>query len=187
METRTEEWRAVAGYEGLYEVSNLGRVRSLERYVRHNNRPYHIKGGILKNMEGKNYYYVHLHHHNGTSKKLKVHRLVACAFIPNPNNLPQVNHKNECKLDNRVANLEWVTAKQNCNYGTRNERMREALKIQPRCKQVEQLTLDYKHVNTYPSIKGAARLTGIDHTTISSCCHGKLNTSGGYRWKFKEK
>ena len=186
METKIEIWKDIEGYEGIYEMSSYGRVRSLNRYVRHNNRPYHIKGRILKNMKANGYYYVHLHRDDGTSQKYRVHRLVACSFIPNPDNLPQVNHKNENKEDNRVGNLEWVTAKQNCNHGTRNKRMGEALQIQPRCKEVEQLTLDYKHLNTYPSIKCAARLTGIDHTTISLCCRGKLNTSGGYRWKFKE-
>lgn len=185
METRTEEWRAVAGYEGLYEVSNLGRVRSLDRYIRHNCRPYLIKGRILKNTKGE-YYYVNLHDVNGTPKKHKVHRLVANAFIPNPENLPQINHKNEDKMDNRVENLEWITAQDNCNHGTRNQRMGESLKIQPRCKKVEQLSLDNIHINTFPSIKGAARYTGIDHTSISLCCRWITKTAGGFRWKYKK-
>ena len=181
----TEIWKPIKGYEGIYEVSSYGRVRSLDRYIRKGNRPYCVKGRILKNMKGA-YCYVNLHNEDGTAKKHKVHRLVADVFVPNPCNLPQVNHKNENKMDNRAINLEWVTAQQNCNHGTRNQRMSEALKIQPRCKEVEQLTLDYQHVNTFPSIKGAARLTGIDHTCISLCCRGKTKSAGGYRWKFKE-
>ena len=180
-----EEWRDIEGYEGLYQVSNLGRVRSLDRHIRKGNRPYCIKGRILKNLKGA-YCYVNLHNEDGIAKKYKVHRLVADVFVSNPCNLPQVNHKNENKMDNRAINLEWVTAQQNCNHGTRNQRMSEALKIQPRCKEVEQLTIDYQHINTFPSIKGAARLTGIDHTCISLCCRGKTKSAGGYRWKFKE-
>lgn len=180
-----EIWKPIKGYEGIYEVSSYGRVRSLDRYIRKGNRPYCIKGRILKNIKGA-YCYVNLHNEDGTAKKYKVHRLVADVFVPNPCNLPQVNHKNENKMDNRAINLEWVTAQQNCNHGTRNQRMSEALKIQPRCKEVEQLTLDYQHINTFPSIKGAARLTGIDHTCISLCCRGKTKSAGGYRWKFKE-
>ena len=180
-----EIWKDIEGFEGLYQVSNLGRVRSLDREIRQNNRPYYIKGRILKNIKGE-YYYVNLHGEDGAVRKLKVHRLVADAFIPNPDNLPQINHKNENKMDNRVENLEWVTAQQNCNYGTRNHRMGEALKIQPRCKEVEQLSIDNIHINTFPSIKGASRQTGIDHTCISLCCRGITKTAGGYRWKFKE-
>ena len=117
----TEEiWRPVVGYEGLYEVSNTGRVRSLDRYVRRN---YFKKGRILKLNDRRGYLFVELCLNNKT-KNFSVHRLVAQAFIPNPDNLPQVNHIDEDKLNNRVENLEWCDSKYNSNYGTRKDRAR---------------------------------------------------------------
>ena len=121
----TEEiWRPIEGYEGLYEVSNLGRVRSLDRY---DSRNQFRKGRIMKqNNDGRDYMSIQLCL-NGKLKKYFVHRLVAEAFLPNPDNLPQVNHKDEDKSNNRVDNLEWCTAKYNLSYGTRNIRIRETL------------------------------------------------------------
>ncbi len=122
-----EIWRDIAGYEGLYQVSNLGRVKSLERTTKRFNgfKVCEYKDGnkILKQSKNyKGYLFVGLCK-NGKEKKYKVHRLVAEAFIDNPNNLPQVNHKNENKECNISNNLEWCTNKYNCNYGTRNERI----------------------------------------------------------------
>ena len=108
-----EEWRAVPGYEGLYEVSNKGNVRN----VRRNNI---IKGFI----NTKGYIQVSLCK-NGIRKNFTVHRLVALTFIPNPDNLPEINHINEDKTNNRVDNLEWCTAKYNNNYGSRKDKVRD--------------------------------------------------------------
>ena len=119
----TEEiWRPVVGFEGLYEVSSYGRVKSLKR-------PYENNGGIQWTKErilspGKDkdgYLQVNLHC-NGKQHQRKIHRLVAQAFLPNPDNLPMVNHKDEDKTNNRVDNLEWCTAKYNSTYGTVRER-----------------------------------------------------------------
>ena len=112
-----EIWKNIQGYEGLYQISNLGRVKSL----------HYNKEKILKpNKYGAGYYGVALSKNN-KHKRYSIHRLVAIAFIPNPNNLPQVNHKDEDKTNNRVDNLEWCTNEYNMNYGTRNERANEKI------------------------------------------------------------
>lgn len=105
-----EIWKDIEGYEGLYQVSNYGDVLSLYNNIT-----------LRQRRNYKNYLFVKLYK-NSVSKQFAVHRLVAQAFIPNPNNLPQVNHKNEIKDDNRPVNLEWCDAKYNINYGTARER-----------------------------------------------------------------
>ena len=115
--TMTEEiWRPIDGYEGLYEVSNTGLIRSLDRFVGNRNR---IKGKILSIKIEKNGYCSVALFKYGKMKRYLVHRLVAQEFIPNTEGLPQVNHKDEDKTNNRVENLEWCTAKYNINYGSR--------------------------------------------------------------------
>ena len=121
-----EIWKPIKGYEGLYEVSNLGRVKSLERICKGGHNSIRVvKEKILKQCycgRDRDYLNVKLCK-NSKSKTIQVHRLVATTFIPNPLNLPQVNHKKEFeKWNNSVDNLEWCTAKYNCNYGTHIER-----------------------------------------------------------------
>lgn len=113
-----EIWKDCKGYEGKYQVSNLGRVWSVKGQK-------YLKGTILPS----GYVHVHLTTPNGKRKKERLHRLVAIAFLDNPNNLPQVNHKDENKLNNCVDNLEWCNAKYNANYGTRNQRIGDTRRI----------------------------------------------------------
>lgn len=117
-----EEWRPVPGYEGLYEVSSYGRVRSLDRYVKTCYGSYRLhKGKVLSpGIRPDGYLVVSLQY-----RMFRVHRLVAEAFIPNPDNLPQVNHKDEDKSNNRFDNLEWCDSKYNNNYGTARIRAKE--------------------------------------------------------------
>lgn len=128
-----EIWKPVIGYEGLYEVSNLGHVRSLNRIVNSSDRFFHqltrIHYGktLTPSLEQNGYLTVRLCYQQKV-KAFSIHKLVAQAFIPNPNNLPQVNHKDEDKTNNCVDNLEWCTAKYNCNYGTRSIRLSNKLK-----------------------------------------------------------
>ena len=117
-----EEWRSVIGYEGLYEVSNTGQVRSLDRYVKTCYGSYRLhKGKVLSpSIRPDGYLVVSLQY-----RMFRVHRLVAEAFLPNPDNLPQVNHKDEVKSNNCVDNLEWCDSKYNNNYGTARIRAKE--------------------------------------------------------------
>lgn len=119
----TELWKPIKGYEGIYEVSNTGKVRSLDRVVITDTHPNGklLKGKILKNSVVRNYNRVNLCVGN-VRQKHRVARLVAVAFIPNPDNKPQVNHKDENTLHDNAENLEWCTAKENCNFGTRGHR-----------------------------------------------------------------
>ena len=123
-----ETWNSVKGFEGKYEVSTKGRVRSVRHLVKGKNGTMHYrKGQILKPQTGSSYSQVYITV-NGKQKWFYVHRLVAESFIPNPNNLPMINHKNEVRTDNRVENLEWCDAKYNINYGTCRNRISQARK-----------------------------------------------------------
>lgn len=178
-----EIWRDIKGYEGLYQVSNLGRVKSLDRtdFNGHHRKERTLK--ILRNTKG--YLQISLFK-NRTHKRYLIHRLVADAFIQNKNNLPCVNHKDENPLNNCIDNLEWCTYKYNSNYGTINRKRGES-----HSKPVIQYTLDGQFVKEYPSAREAERQTGIKFTQISACCNGKYEYSGGkkgnekYVWKFK--
>ena len=121
---RMEEWRDIEGYEGLYQISNLGRVKSFPRPT--------TPGGILKINKRKDGYCSVMLCKNGKTKRFSVHRLVAQAFIPNPNNLPIINHKDENPSKNIVDNLEWCDYEYNNNYGTLPKRLSEIAKTYKR-------------------------------------------------------
>ena len=113
-----EIWIDIKGYEGLYQVSNLGRVKSLSKYAGNSLR----KEKILKNYKDKDGYVKVILCKNNKTRFLSIHRLIAEAFIPNPDNLPQINHKDECKSNNSIDNLEWCSCKYNINYGNRTKK-----------------------------------------------------------------
>lgn len=146
---RIEEWRDIKGYEGLYQVSNLGRVKSLERVYFHGNRMYSQKERILKQNVGTNgYMSVMLYNSGHESKRIMIHILVANAFIYNPYNLPQINHKDENKANNCITNLEWCTCKYNNNYGTKRIRLSKSMKgkVQPKELNVRRSITMKKHI-----------------------------------------
>ena len=116
----------------------------------------------------------------GKKYKCYLHRLVAETFIPNPDNLPQVNHKDEDKTNNCVSNLEWITPKDNCNYGTRNERQGLG-----HSKPIEQYDLEGKFIKEWDSAAQVERDLGFNHQNISKCCLGQQKTAYNYKWKFK--
>lgn len=180
-----EVWRSIVGYMDLYEVSNLGRVRSLDR-IQYNPvaathqtlHPGHIMRGRVSN---NGYRTVGLRDINGKRKTYSVHRLVAQAFIQNPDNLPFVNHKNYNKLDNRVENLEWCTEYDNVHYGRADE-IRQL--NQPKRKAVRQYTLNGDIVADYPTLVAAAKAANTTRQLVRECASGRLQTAGGYKWKY---
>ena len=183
-----EIWKDIEGYEGKYQVSSFGRVRSLDRMVPTvHNATRMVKGKTLTPWTDRyGYHHVNLWR-DCKMKSQQVHRLVAAAFIKNPDGLPEVNHKNEDKTDNRVENLEWCNTDYNINYGNRTKKV-SATRISQAIlgKGVEQLTISGEHVRTYDSIREASRATGADKAVIVRCCKGKTQTAGGYRWRYLE-
>ena len=174
---KKEYWKPVVGYEGLYEVSNWGRVKSL-------NYNHTGKGKILKQQQSMDGYYSVGLSKNGILKRYYVHRLVAEAFLPNSDNLPLINHKDENKTNNNVDNLEWCDAKYNCNYGTRTERLSKSQINGKRSKIVLQYDLNGNFIKEWKSTAECGR-NGYNHKCISKCCRGKLKTYKGFLWKYK--
>lgn len=195
-----EIWEDIKGYEGLYQISNLGRVKSLGNNKMRKEKilkPYILKKG--------NYLRIGLTN-NGIRKMYLVHRLVAETFIPNPNNLPQVNHKDENTSNNCVSNLEFCDNLYNSNYGTRNKRLAEKRKgvlfseehknnlskaltnRSDKSKPVLQIDKNTNEVIAeFPSAAEAGRQLGFQRNShISECCRGKYKTAYGYFWRYKE-
>lgn len=168
-----EIWRDIPDYEGLYQVSTLGNVKSLS--YKNSGKERLLKPS--KNNDG--YFQVKLYK-NGEGRKFTAHRIVALAFISNPENLPQINHKNEIKTDNRVENLEWVTPKENCNYGTRNERKRYKMR-----KPILQYTKDGVFIREWDSATNVEKELNLSQGNITKCCKEKLKSAYGFVWRYK--
>ena len=199
-----EEWRDIEGFEGLYQVSNTGKVKSLN-YRRTG------KEKILKAYpNGHDYLQVKLHK-DGKKKSCRVNRLVAQAFIPNPDNLPEVNHKDEDKTNNCVENLEWCSKLYNINYGTGRKRSAEKLRgrkhseehnkkvaeklrgrkqteehIKKRSKPVIGINKISGLIIEFPSLMEAERCTGISNGNICTCLKGKRKLAGGFYWHYAD-
>ena len=169
-----EVWNPVKGYEGLYKVSSMGRVKSL------------ITGKILKPEKGiGGYLRVHLYK-DGKAKHFKVHRLVAEAFLKPVAGKDCVNHLDEVKTSNHYSNLEYCSPKENANWGTRNERMAEKQRNAPfKSKSVFQFSLNGKFIKEWPSVSEVHRQLGYTISFISRCCLGKCKQAYGYIWRYK--
>ena len=181
-----EEWRPVKGYEGLYEVSNMGRIKSVARLT---TRPcqygikneYRIPEKILHaNLSTGGYLCVNLSH-DGKEVTKRIHRLVAIHFCKGYRDGMVVNHIDEDKTNNRADNLEWVTQKANVNHGTGIQRRKKYPKA------VVQISLSGEVVNVWPSVKSASESVGVNPACIGHCCKGDCPTIKGYSWKWADK
>lgn len=196
--TKKERWKEVSGYGGVFKVSSKGKVLSKKRNG--------TNGGILTGKVSKFGYRVMLLSHNSIKKHVFAHRIVAEAFIPNPENLPFVNHKDEDKLNNSVENLEWCTTKYNLNYGTLPERrskarlgfkysesskrkMSESQNLiakrgseSPYSIEVYQFTLEGDFVGKWDSYSDIKRVLGYGPTNINISVKNKLRTAYGFKW-----
>ena len=164
-----EIWKDIKEYEGLYQVSNLGRVKSLK----------YGKERILKPTTNKGNYLLVILYKNKKMKTYYIHRLVALTFLPNPQNLPEINHIDEDKTNNCVDNLEFCDRKYNINYGTRIKRFSESVS-----KKIDQFDLDGNFIRTWSSMCQAERELGISNGKISQCCKGKRISTGKFIWKY---
>lgn len=175
---RDEEWKTIDGYENKYMVSNLGRVKSL-------NYKHTKKICLLSLITGnKGYLYVTLNK-NGKHKNFFVHRLVAKAFIPNYNNLPTVNHIDECKTNNRVENLEWASYKENNLYGNHYKKVSESQRNDPRkSKRIVQYDLLGNFIKEWESAKEIQRKLKINNSNVIQNCKGNVKSAGGFVWRY---
>ena len=211
-----EIWKPVRNYEGLYEVSNLGRVRSLERKVWNSGKGCYVTvpERILKAGKAKGYLRVRLYK-EGKVKNYYVHRLVGQEFLENPMGYTELNHLDEDKENNRADNLEFCSKSYNINYGTRNKRVAEKVSeklkgkkhseehnkkvseklkgrkqteehIKKRSKPVFSVNKESGLIMWWKSAKEAERCTGIDHGNIIKCCKGKYNSAGNHIWFYAD-
>lgn len=177
-------FKDVVGFEDHYYVDNLGNVYSKDRFHRTNNNGFYRKGIKIKPSKTKRGYLQVCLSVNGKYYSRKVHRLVAEAFIPNPNNLQEVNHKNEDKTDNRVSNLEWCTREYNMNYGNIHYKLSENSDARNRVKPILKLDLNDNILCEYSSIISVAK-DGYDPSFIVKVCKGKKDSAYGFKWKYK--
>ena len=180
-----EIWADILGYEGLYQASNLGQVRSINRI---DSLGHHRKGKILNPLTRTDGYQQVILCKDGVRKCFQIHRLVYAAFCGEIPSGMEVNHINECKTDNRLCNLNLMTKKENINYGSGIERRAKAQKNHPRkSKPVIGYDADGNVVVTFPSTSEAGR-NGYDHSAVSACCRGEkyYHSYKGLRWKYAD-
>lgn len=176
----------IPGFEGLYKINKSGEIKSTDR-IRLG------RGGCIRKYFGKTlkwkinnrgYAYVDITDCDHKIHRYLVHRLVALTFLPNPNNLPQINHIDENPLNNHIDNLEWCTNEYNQHYSKTYLKAQQATGLV--ATPVKQFNLNGEFIAEYNSFTEAEKATGVDHSGISCCCKGKYKTAGGYIWKYKQ-
>ena len=179
-----EIWVDINGYEGIYQISNYGRLKSLERTFSHLGGQRTIKPKICKlHKDKKTGYNKYVLSNNKRMSPKSIHRLVAEAFIPNPTCLPYINHKDEIRIDNRVENLEWCTPKYNLEYSNVHQRNIEAL-----YKRVFQYDKDGNLIKIYNTTGEAAKALGLrGYSSIARCCKGEIGSVKGFIWRYEGK
>lgn len=169
-EINTELWRPVVGFEGLYDVSNTGNIYS-----------HRLKRNLVLSKDKIGYVRIGLQKTDRKSCKFYfVHRLVAEAFVPNPEHKPQINHKDENKTNNHANNLEWCSCVENMNWGTRNQRIGTSNTNNPL---TSKRVVCVDTCKIYPSIAEASRQLKIGAANISACCRGRRKVAGGLKWQ----
>lgn len=172
-----EIWKDVVGYEGLYQVSNLGNVKSLIGWDV--SKQQYIKREKVLSPSESEYKRVVLYK-DGKCKTISIHRLVAKTFLDNPNNLPQINHKDENKYNNCVDNLEYCTHKENMNHGTKQERESN---VKTKYK-VFQYDLHGNFIKEWKNLREIEQNTNYKKSNIGYCCRNKNKTAYGFKWKY---
>lgn len=184
----TKLWRDIKGFEGFYQVSDTGDVRSVDRTIIFSDgRERFFHGKVLSPSVGNHGYKTIVLKKNGLCRAFTIHRLVANAFIPNPNGFSEVNHKDEDKLNNFVGNLEWCSHKYNMSYGTKIERMLLNRDSKALAKKHEKPVLSIDpdgNIALYLSVTAGAKTNGLDVSSVSACCRGKYKTCGGLIWNY---
>lgn len=177
-----EIWKDIEGYEGLYQVSNQGRVKSLSRKVA--NAMFSIKEHVVKEGDnGHGYKFVSLWANN-KGNRYYVHRLVALAFIPNPNDYKYINHKDEDKSNNHVSNLEWCTAKYNCNYGNHTKKLKESYISDGNNRPIDVYDMSGNFVKTYACSNEACKELNVHRRALYLACQGVTKSCKGHRFAF---
>lgn len=176
-----EKWLPVKGYEQSYMISSYGRIKTIDRVLTFSDgRVREYKSRIIRTHRINQHYYVASLSQNQRRLMKDVHRLVAEAFIPNPNGFNEVNHKDENKTNNCVNNLEWCTAEYNSNYGTCKNRIGDS-----NSRPILKYDLEGNFIREYKSMSEAERIEGINHASICICCNGRVSYQGSSIWIYK--
>lgn len=176
-----EEWKDIQGFEECYQVSNKGKVRSKDRWVKNGNKSNRfVKGQEIVGCSDKDGYKIVLLSKNNKKTHWRVHKLVATTFeLPNPNGYVEINHKDDNKENNHLDNLEWCSRSYNNTYNGKAIRTGKTQMVK-----IAQFSLDGKFIRNWDSAKIVERELGFCNTSINSCCRGKAHTAYGYVWKY---